>query len=72
VGTFYRSSGPDAEPFVEVGDRVNNGDVVCIVEAMKSMNEIQADVSGVVKKICVENADLVEFEQALFKIDVAG
>lgn len=69
VGTFYRSSAPDADPFVEVGDRIKNGDVLCIVEAMKSMNEIQADVSGVVKEVCVENAELVEFDQILFKIE---
>jgi len=69
VGTFYRASSPDADPFVEVGDRIKNGDVLCIVEAMKSMNEIQADVSGVVKEVCVENAELVEFDQILFKIE---
>lgn len=69
VGTFYRASSPDADPFVEVGDRVKNGDVLCIVEAMKSMNEIQADAGGVVKEICVENAELVEFDQVLFKIE---
>ncbi len=72
VGTFYRASSPDVEPFVEVGDRVNKGDVLCIVEAMKSMNEIQSEVGGIVKEICVENAQLVEFEQALFKIDTKG
>jgi acetyl-CoA carboxylase biotin carboxyl carrier protein len=72
VGTFYRASSPDADPFVQVGDRVNAGDVVCIVEAMKSMNEIQVDVSGVIKEICVENAEMVEFEQALFKIDTSA
>lgn len=69
VGTFYRATAPDADPFVEVGDRVKNGDVLCIVEAMKSMNEIQSDADGVVKEICVENADLVEFDQVLFKIE---
>jgi acetyl-CoA carboxylase biotin carboxyl carrier protein len=72
VGTFYRAPAPDADPFVEVGDKVDIGDVLCIVEAMKSMNEIQADVSGVVKKICAENAEMVEFEQALFKIETSG
>lgn len=72
VGTFYRASTPDEEPFVEVGDKVNSGDVLCIVEAMKSMNEIQADVSGVVKEICVNNTELVEFEQTLFKIEPKG
>lgn len=69
VGTFYRASAPEEEPFVEVGDKVDSGDVLCIVEAMKSMNEIQADVSGVIKEICVNNTDLVEFEQPLFKIE---
>jgi acetyl-CoA carboxylase biotin carboxyl carrier protein len=69
VGTFYRSPAPDEESFVEVGDQVNSGDVLCILEAMKSMNEIQADVSGVVKEICADNAELVEFEQPLFKIE---
>jgi acetyl-CoA carboxylase biotin carboxyl carrier protein len=72
VGTFYRSSSPDAEPFVEVGDQIKRGDVLCIVEAMKSMNEIQADVNGVVKEICVNNAELVEYEQPLFKIEPSG
>jgi len=72
VGTFYRASTPDTEPFVEVGDRIKRGDVLCIVEAMKSMNEIQADVNGVVKEICANNAELVEFEQPLFKIESSG
>jgi len=72
VGTFYRSPSPDEEPFVEVGDQVANGDILCIVEAMKSMNEIQADVDGVIKEICVNNSDLVEFEQPLFKIEPRG
>lgn len=71
VGTFYRAPSPEADVFVEVGDRVNPGDVLCIVEAMKSMNEIQSEVSGVVKSICVENAQMVEFEQVLFRIDTA-
>lgn len=72
VGTFYRASAPDAAPFVEVGDQVKTGDVLCIVEAMKSMNEIQSDVSGVVKEICANNAELVEFDQVLFKIQKNG
>lgn len=72
VGTFYRASAPDEDPFVEEGDTVKHGDVLCIVEAMKSMNEIQSDVDGVIKKICVDNADLVEFEQALFMIETPG
>jgi acetyl-CoA carboxylase biotin carboxyl carrier protein len=72
VGTFYRAPAPDIDPFVEVGDQIKSGDILCIVEAMKSMNEIQADVNGVVKEICVNNAELVEFEQALFKIETPG
>lgn len=72
VGTFYRASAPEAAPFVEVGDKVKTGDVLCIVEAMKSMNEIQSDVSGVVMEICVNNAELVEFDQVLFKIQKNG
>lgn len=72
VGTFYRASAPDAAPFVEVGDQVKTGDVLCIVEAMKSMNEIQSDVSGVIKEICANNAELVEFDQVLFKIQKNG
>jgi acetyl-CoA carboxylase biotin carboxyl carrier protein len=72
VGTFYRAPSPDSDPFIEVGDRVHVGDVLCIVEAMKSMNEIQSDVNGVVKEICVENSQIIEFEQTIFKIDTAG
>lgn len=72
VGTFYRASSPDADPFVEVGDKVKSGDVLCIVEAMKSMNEIQSEVTGVVKQVCSENAELVEYEQVLFRIDTSG
>ena len=72
VGTFYMAPAPDIPPFVEVGDHINTDDVVCIVEAMKSMNEIQSDVKGVVKEICVENAQMVEFGQVLFKIDPSG
>jgi acetyl-CoA carboxylase biotin carboxyl carrier protein len=71
VGTFYRASAPDADPFVEIGDIIDVGDVVCIVEAMKSMNEIQSDVKGVVKEICLENAQMVEFDQVIFKVDTA-
>lgn len=69
VGTFYRSSSPDAKPFVEEGQSVKVGDPLCIVEAMKMMNQITADVSGVVKKILVQNGDAVEFEQPLFIIE---
>ncbi len=69
VGTFYRSSGPDAKAFVEVGQSVKVGDPLCIVEAMKMMNQIQSDKSGVVKNILVENGDTVEFDQPLFIIE---
>ena len=66
VGTFYRSPSPDAKPFVEVGQAVKEGDTICIIEAMKLMNEIEADASGVVKAILVENGQPVEYGQALF------
>jgi len=66
VGTFYRSSSPDAKPFVEVGQAVKEGDTICIIEAMKLMNEIEADASSVVKAILVENGQPVEYGQPLF------
>jgi acetyl-CoA carboxylase biotin carboxyl carrier protein len=69
VGTFYRSPAPDAPPYVEPGDRVEKGQTVCILEAMKLMNELEAEVSGTVREICVENAEPVEFGQVLFRID---
>ncbi len=69
VGTFYRAPAPDADPFVEVGDKVKVGQTLCILEAMKNMNEIETDVEGIVKEICVENAKPVEFGQVLFKIE---
>lgn len=68
VGTFYRSSSPDADAFVKVGDTVDKDTVVCIVEAMKVMNEIKAETKGVISKILVENAAPVMFGQALFKV----
>ena len=68
VGTFYRSSSPGAAPFVEIGDTVAQGDTLCIVEAMKLMNEIEADVGGTVKAVLVENGQPVEFGQPLFVI----
>lgn len=68
VGTFYRSSSPTADPFVKVGDRIENGKVLCIVEAMKIMNEIEAETSGEIVEVCVENETYVEYGQALFKI----
>ena len=68
VGTFYRSSGPDASPFVEVGQTVKAGDTLCIIEAMKLMNEIEADATGVITQILVENGQAVEYGQPLFVI----
>ena len=69
VGTFYRSPSPEAEPFVEVGQTVEVGQVVCIVEAMKLMNEIKSEVRGKVTEVAVQNAEPVEFGQTLFIID---
>ena len=68
VGTFYRSAKPDSDPFVNVGDEVGPEKVLCIIEAMKVMNEIKAEVRGVVTQILVESAKPVEFGQAMFKI----
>ncbi|MGQ9602951.1 MAG: acetyl-CoA carboxylase biotin carboxyl carrier protein [bacterium] len=68
VGTFYRAPSPGSKPYVEVGDRVEKGQVVCIIEAMKLMNEIQSEVSGKVTKILVENAQPVEYGQTLFLV----
>lgn len=69
VGTFYRAPAPDAPPFVEVGDEIEPGQVICIVEAMKLMNEIKAEIKGRVAEIVVENASPVEFGQVLFLIE---
>ncbi len=69
VGTFYRAPSPDADPFVEVGDHVEEGDVLCIIEAMKLMNEIECETSGTVTEILVEDAEPVEFDQPLLVID---
>lgn len=69
VGTFYRSASPTAAPFVEEGASVKEGDTLCIIEAMKMMNQIQADRSGVIKKILVENGSAVEFDQPLFEFE---
>ena len=69
VGTFYRSSSPGAKSFVEVGDSVQAGDTLCIIEAMKILNEIESDKTGVVKKICCDNGQGVEYGQALFIIE---
>jgi len=69
VGTFYRSSSPDEEPFVEVGDEVKTGETLCIIEAMKVMNEITSEVEGRVREILVGNGQPVEYDQKLFSIE---
>ena len=69
VGTFYAASSPGAAPYVQVGDRVNEGDTLCIIEAMKMMNQIEADVAGVIKSIRLQNGEPVEFGQTLIVID---
>lgn len=69
VGTFYRSASPTADPFVEVGKTVKEGDTLCIIEAMKMMNQIQADRNGTIKKVLVENGSTVEFDQPLFEFE---
>ena len=68
VGTFYRSPSPDADPFVQLGDRVKRGQGLCIIEAMKLMNELECEVSGVIQEICVQNAEPVEYGQVLFRV----
>ena len=68
VGTFYRSSAPGSKPFVEIGQNINAGETLCIIEAMKLLNEIEADQSGIVKKVLVENGQPVEYGQPLFII----
>ena len=72
VGTFYSAASPGSAPFVQVGDRVNEGDTLCIVEAMKMMNQIEAEYSGTVKSIRVQNGEPVEYGQILFVIDQRG
>jgi len=69
VGTFYRSSSPESKTFVEIGQSVNVGDTLCIVEAMKMMNQIESDKAGVVKEILVDNQEPVEFDQPMFVIE---
>lgn len=68
VGTFYRSPSPDSQPFVQVGQKVKEGEIICIIEAMKMMNQIEADRSGVVQAIEVNDGEPVEFDQVLFTI----
>ncbi|HEU4799764.1 MAG TPA: acetyl-CoA carboxylase biotin carboxyl carrier protein [Gemmatimonadales bacterium] len=72
VGTFYRAPEPGAEPYVKVGSRVTQGQTVCIIEAMKIMNEIEADIAGVVREVGVDDTQPVEFGQVLFRIDPNG
>jgi acetyl-CoA carboxylase biotin carboxyl carrier protein len=72
VGTFYRAPSPDADPYVSLNERITQGQVVCIVEAMKLMNEIESEISGRVVKVLVENGKPVEFGQTLFMIDPNG
>lgn len=71
VGTFYRAPSPEAEPFVKEGDTVKKGQVLCIIEAMKLMNEIESEVSGVIRKIMVSNGEPIEYGQVLFLIEPA-
>jgi len=68
VGTFYRAPSPDAPPYVEVGGRINPGDTLCVIEAMKLMNELESEVSGTIEEICVENGEPVEYGQVLFRV----
>lgn len=69
IGTFYRSSGPDKDPFVNVGDSIAKGDTVCIIEAMKLFNEIEAEVTGKIVKVLVDDSTPVEYDQPLFLVD---
>lgn len=68
VGTFYTSASPEDPPYVKVGDKINKGQTLCILEAMKIMNEIESDISGEILEICIDNEALVEYGQPLFKI----
>ena len=70
IGTFYRSSSPDKDPFVKVGDTIDVGDTVCVVEAMKLFNEIESEVTGKIVKVLVENASPVEYDQPLFLVEL--
>jgi acetyl-CoA carboxylase biotin carboxyl carrier protein len=68
VGTFYQASNPDSDPYVKVGDQVNADTVVCIIEAMKVMNEIKAETGGVIAEVCCKDGEAIEFGQVLFKV----
>jgi acetyl-CoA carboxylase biotin carboxyl carrier protein len=72
VGTFYRAPEPGAEPYISAGTRITPGQTVCIIEAMKIMNEIEAEIAGVVREVCVDDAQPVEFGQVLFRVDPNG
>jgi acetyl-CoA carboxylase biotin carboxyl carrier protein len=72
VGTFYKAPEPGAEPYAKVGTRVSAGQTVCIIEAMKIMNEIEAEFGGVIREVCVEDAQPVEFGQVLYRVDPNG
>ncbi len=72
VGTFYRAQSPDAEPYVRIGDKVEPGKVLCIVEAMKLMNELESEIRGRIVEILIENAQPVEFGQVLFRVDTSA
>ena len=72
VGTYYRAPEPGADPYVALGSRITSGQTVCIIEAMKIMNEIEAEVSGVIREVCVEDATPVEYGQVLYRVDPNG
>ncbi len=69
VGTFYRAPAPDAAPFADVGAKIARGDTLCIIEAMKLMNELEAEIEGTIREVCVENAQPVEYGQVLFRVE---
>ncbi|MFQ5746364.1 MAG: acetyl-CoA carboxylase biotin carboxyl carrier protein [Gemmatimonadota bacterium] len=72
VGTFYRAPAPDAPPYVETGDTIRKGQTLCILEAMKLMNELEAEIGGTIREICADNAEPVEFGQVLFRVEPDG
>lgn len=72
VGTYYAAPEPGAKPYLSVGDRISKGQILCIIEAMKIMNEIEAEITGVIREVCVEDAQPVEFGQVLFRVDPNG
>jgi acetyl-CoA carboxylase biotin carboxyl carrier protein len=72
VGTYYAAPEPGAKQYLSVGDRISKGQILCIIEAMKIMNEIEAEITGVIREVCVEDAQPVEFGQVLFRVDPNG